>query len=56
MESKKNDAPRMTAKERITTLFAPQKGMKMYAERIREERERRMREAQDAAAKALASG
>lgn len=56
MESKKNDAPRMTAKERITTLFAPQKGMKMYAERIREEREQRMREAQDAAAKALASG
>ena len=56
MESKKNDAPRMTAKERITTLFAPQKGMKMYAERIREEREQRLREAQDAAAKALASG
>ena len=53
---KKRAAPRMNPKEWITTLFSPQKGMQLYSARLKEEREQRMKEAEEAAVKALASG
>lgn len=50
------ERPKMSLKERFVTLVNPDKGMGLYSARIREEREQRAKEAQEAAVKALASG
>lgn len=55
-DAKRNHPESMNLRERVTSLFRPEKGMSMYRERLAEEKREQMRAIAEAAKTASASG